>query len=387
MLASEEVEPAKAAGEGTLPNKLAVQFSGFAKGGPPCDGSAGSVGSTKPAKSAKIGGAPSPGVVTHALSFKGATIAWAILRGHKIIENRPYRLPTDGWIAVHVGKGKLEAGEWEVMRRRLPCPGDMPDEHVLLRQWSGAIVGCMRVLQCRRPENCDGNPWVSGPVCNVVGSAVEFATPVAVPKGALSLWSLDDAARGEVRARCAGARIHHCDISGLPPFEEIRGPISPPGSRKRKKPSAPAPAPAPAPLSSEFECVGYQENGQACGFSGAEAAVSAHERTCSHAAARPTRPAAAAVGSSLGGLSPACVPGGSATVLELAERLADDGECLAGDSDKLAVEQARPGAASSGLRVVAPPWAPPASSSAPRAVPWPDLCGGGESDESNASGP
>ena len=46
-----------------------------------------------------------PRQVTHALTFKGASIAWAILAGHKIIENRSIRLPTGGWIALHVGKG------------------------------------------------------------------------------------------------------------------------------------------------------------------------------------------------------------------------------------------------------------------------------------------
>ena len=62
---------------------------------------------------------PNPVDVKKALTFKGATVAWAILKRHKIIESRPVRLPTGGWIAAHVGKGAFK-GDYSGSNTKLP---------------------------------------------------------------------------------------------------------------------------------------------------------------------------------------------------------------------------------------------------------------------------
>ena len=154
-------------------------------------------------KKPKLEGARSPERVAHALSFKGGAIAWSILHGHKIVENRPYRLPTGGWIALHVGKGKLTAAEVASLRARLPAAAReaLPSELQLAAAWGGAIVGAFRVRECRRPANCGTCEWASGPVCNVIDATVTLPAPVRVPAGALSLWAIDGAGREKIAAQ------------------------------------------------------------------------------------------------------------------------------------------------------------------------------------------
>ena len=47
-------------------------------------------------KKKKIMGADTPGGVTHGLTLRGSQLNWAILNGHKIIENRGWSLQP-GW--------------------------------------------------------------------------------------------------------------------------------------------------------------------------------------------------------------------------------------------------------------------------------------------------
>ena len=47
--------------------------------------------------------------------MKGAQISWAILAGHKIIENRHMRM-RPGWYLLHTGKGSQDSAHQEKMR-------------------------------------------------------------------------------------------------------------------------------------------------------------------------------------------------------------------------------------------------------------------------------
>ncbi|KAH8048492.1 hypothetical protein JL720_15864 [Aureococcus anophagefferens] len=212
-------------------------------------------GSKKPKR---VEGAATPGEIERALTFKGATIAWAILKRKKVLENRPYRLPCGGWIAIHVGKGAFEGDyrglvtdcrlptEEELMRavaggaetgRGVPFPlvsadfrtSDRPSE-----RWQATIVGAFRVKECRRPQNCGGSFWAQGPVCNVVDAVIELKEPVSAPKGKLSLWLMDDDARDAVAAGLKDAPVLTNDLGALPPYEPILGPITP-GRNKRRE--------------------------------------------------------------------------------------------------------------------------------------------------------
>ena len=174
----------------------------------------------------RIRGAGSPHEVRHALSFRGGSIAWAILHGHKIIENRPFRLPDDGWVAVHVGKGRLSPADCASYRARCGAPAGMPSERELAELWQGKIVGAIAVREARRPANCGESVWASGPVCNVIGAVHRYARPVDVPKGALSLWPIGDAARARIAAQQPDdPAVLPNDLAALPPYEPIVGPI------------------------------------------------------------------------------------------------------------------------------------------------------------------
>ena len=187
-------------------------------------------GPSRPRKKRRLEGAPSPQEVARAVTFKGASIAWAILKRHKVVENRPFRLPAGGWIAIHVGKGAWTGDYSKIV------PG-IPPEADLLRDWQGTIVGCLKVKDCRRPSNCGPfeSSWAKGPVCNVIEAVVELPEPVPVPKGKLGLWEMGEVVKAAVRARLADARPLATNLDGLPPLAPIVGPITP-GRYKRREP-------------------------------------------------------------------------------------------------------------------------------------------------------
>ncbi|KAJ1460047.1 hypothetical protein M885DRAFT_22013 [Pelagophyceae sp. CCMP2097] len=196
----------------------------------------------RPKKAKGVSGASTAGGVTHALSFRGASLAWCILEKHKVLENRPYRLPA-GWIAIHVGKGKLSAPDEAALSARLPPGAVKPGEAALLAQWRGMVVGAFKVRECRRPSNCGGSQWASGPVCSVIEAVVRLPVPVLVGNGKLSLWPLDADACGKLR----GQQLDEAqtDLSALPAFEPIVGPIGVPRKKRVVEPDSSAPGGAP----------------------------------------------------------------------------------------------------------------------------------------------
>jgi len=233
---------------------------------------------------------PNPTDVKKALTFKGATVAWAILKRHKIIESRPVRLPTGGWIAAHVGKGAFK-GDYSA---RIP---NCPSEESLLQRYMGCIVGLFKIKDCRRPNNCGGSVWAEGPVCNVVEAVIELPEPVPVTKGKLHVWLMDEGTRLRVVSQLAALPILHTDLSSLPPFEPIIGPITPGRNRSYNRtddlPSSTRPPSwvdeaAPLPVRNDYGARyggGYHTEGYYSGVSGGYAQQ--------YAAAHPLAPAAA----------------------------------------------------------------------------------------------
>ena len=233
---------------------------------------------------------PNPTDVKKALTFKGATVAWAILKRHKIIESRPVRLPTGGWIAAHVGKGAFK-GDYSA---RIP---NCPSEESLLQRYMGCIVGLFKIKDCRRPNNCGGSVWAEGPVCNVVEAVIELPEPVPVTKGKLHVWVMDEGTRLRVASQLASLPIQYTDLSSLPPFEPIIGPITPGRNRSYNRtddlPSSTRPPSwvdeaAPLPVRNDYGARyggGYHTEGYYSGVSGGYAQQ--------YAAAHPLAPAAA----------------------------------------------------------------------------------------------
>ena len=152
--------------------------------------------------------ADSPAAATHALTMKGAQISWAILAGHKIIENRHMRM-RPGWYLLHTGKGSQDAAHQEKMRgivgAALPAEADLPH---------GVVVGALHVVRSLRPEECQGSVWASGPFCNVVGASCTLATPVAA-QGSLGLWKPEPAVLEHVRAQLIDAPVLRNDVAHL----------------------------------------------------------------------------------------------------------------------------------------------------------------------------
>lgn len=155
--------------------------------------------------------------IDSAVTFKGAQFAWAILKGHKKIENRTFRIPTKKWIAIHVGQGIVNND----YRSRV-ASGDMPSEKELMREWSSSIVGCMMIKEHRVVDNTGDDCWATGPVCNVIEKVVEF-TPIADVKGKLSIWKMEGFIQSIIQSN-----IHQCnvlvnDLSAYPPLRSILG--------------------------------------------------------------------------------------------------------------------------------------------------------------------
>ena len=179
--------------------------------------------------------------VTHAITLKGARLSWAILEGHKTIENRTIRL-RPGWYVLHTGKGKDTLQRPQLDALNGPAEASLPH---------GAVVGALKVSHSLSLEQCGGDAWATGPVCNVVAATVELATPVPM-NGALGVWPLGADALASVRAGLAAADVRVNDVARFPgpaasPAKFDRPERKPAKRARTAAPPVPAPAAAPAP--------------------------------------------------------------------------------------------------------------------------------------------
>lgn len=144
------------------------------------------------------------GGLTHAITMKGAMWSWAILNGHKPVENRHFRL-RPGWYALHNGMGQI--AEEARARLRAFIPDGLPDEVSLPH---GAIVGVVRIDGHASVEACASTraaAWATGPVCNVVGAYCSLREPVP-HRGAQGLWPISEVARCALLPLLQHARAH-----------------------------------------------------------------------------------------------------------------------------------------------------------------------------------
>lgn len=173
----------------------------------------------KPRKAAATKAAQCPGEVTHAFTLRGAQLTYAVLNGHKRVENRHFALKP-GWYALHTGAKTSSHKSQESLLRSVP---DMAPELSLPHS---AVVGAVCVSHALRIEQCASEPWAFGPFVNVLSAFCRLETPV-LHAGALSVWSLSSEAISAVRMQLAHATIIENDTCHLqPPSYDYSGEVS-----------------------------------------------------------------------------------------------------------------------------------------------------------------
>ncbi len=107
--------------------------------------------------------------------------AWAIVAGHKRIENRSWPTRYRGPLAIHAGLSRrwLPEGEAFIRRQGIWLPPDLE---------FGAIVGLVDLVDCLPLAAVADDPWASGPVCWVLANPRPI-TPRPW-RGALGLFSV-----------------------------------------------------------------------------------------------------------------------------------------------------------------------------------------------------
>lgn len=134
---------------------------------------------------------------------------WAILEGHKPVENRKW--PPPQWLigkrlAIHSGLTYDEDGaDWiQLNFGHLSVP-----EKAEMRDWAGHIVGLVTLTGffkagqldlLNRPRGRDA--WAFGPWCWEVSDPVKLQRPVRV-RGAQKLWRVPDDALAAIRRQVA----------------------------------------------------------------------------------------------------------------------------------------------------------------------------------------
>lgn len=109
--------------------------------------------------------------------------AWAIVAGHKLVENRSWRTRYRGPLYIH-------AGRLDSPQEREKCTAictalgiEIPDVRTLPTH---AIIATAQLVDVVNIENAETSPWASGPWCWIL-SNVQPITPVPM-RGALKLW-------------------------------------------------------------------------------------------------------------------------------------------------------------------------------------------------------
>ena len=107
--------------------------------------------------------------------------AWAIVDGHKLVENRTRLTKYRGPLVIHAGKSMAwdEHGRQFLAKMGLRVPERLP---------LGAIVGVVDLVDCVRVEDLARSAWASGPFCWVLSNPRKVA-PMAW-SGQLGLWQV-----------------------------------------------------------------------------------------------------------------------------------------------------------------------------------------------------
>ena len=121
--------------------------------------------------------------------------AWAVVAGHKDVENRSWSTPFRGTIAIHAGYAEdLEAYADLVAERGRELA--IPAYEQMTR---GAIVGVVDLVDCVERHT---SSWFGGPYGFVLANARMLDRPIEC-RGQLGLWELSSELADEIRAAIA----------------------------------------------------------------------------------------------------------------------------------------------------------------------------------------
>jgi len=107
--------------------------------------------------------------------------AWAILRGHKTVENRTWATRYTGPLVIHAGASKAWLRDGEAFLQR--------HGFFVRREWLifGALLGVVELVDCGPVSQHAGNPWAFGPICWELAKPRPLAKPVPY-KGQLGIF-------------------------------------------------------------------------------------------------------------------------------------------------------------------------------------------------------
>lgn len=127
--------------------------------------------------------------------------AWAILAGHKQVENRTWTTSFRGRLAIHAGKNASRDGDALRLFDRLDIT---PPSHEVLADLRGRILGTVELVDCvayaagaapppkdvADPQNgtVAADPFATGPWCWLLQDARWLPQPVEYA-GQLGLWN------------------------------------------------------------------------------------------------------------------------------------------------------------------------------------------------------
>lgn len=108
--------------------------------------------------------------------------AWAIMAGHKLIENRTWRTSHRGPLFIHAGAQVDADPRCAALFAAL---GILPPVNLV----RGCILGSVKMVDVVPLEGVSSDPWAFGPWCWILESPVLFPEPVPW-KGQLSLFDI-----------------------------------------------------------------------------------------------------------------------------------------------------------------------------------------------------
>ena len=107
--------------------------------------------------------------------------AWAILAGHKTVENRNWATRYTGPLVIHSGASRAWMREGlEFLERR----GLRPKREELVM---GSLLGVVQLTDCSGVAQHQANPYAFGPICWEMLQPRRFEEPVPY-KGQLGIW-------------------------------------------------------------------------------------------------------------------------------------------------------------------------------------------------------
>ena len=142
--------------------------------------------------------------ITHAFSLNGAHLAWAVLTGHKIVENRQFRM-SPGWYALALTKQAITGvSDDKLYRDTFPSyPGFQVGASL-----KGNIVGAVRIGHSLPHAACNDDFFASADykfknVTSEYVSFVDWTKPGVgrIPaRGNFGAWPLAEATRSTFRS-------------------------------------------------------------------------------------------------------------------------------------------------------------------------------------------